>query len=547
VPLVILALLPWLLLAVNRDWIYSDVGLIDPWFYQGYFHSFPSFVSTLFPHTYYGTRLAWILPGFAAYHLLPAHAANLVLHLGFFYAAIAALYRSAAILNSRPAALIGTTAFAVSLPTIVAFGWDYVDGAVITYTAISIWAVVEASVRARRSLLLAVSGITAACIVHSNLTGVFIGPAIAVAYLCTQSQKRWLDLAVFAGGGLLITAALGAINRAVGGPFLFFMPSLQWATASIGTQTFIPVPPLLWPGSARFIMPATGLAAAIGAYANRRTAATRTALFMFVSVVGVYAAYDWAFSAAMLQTQYYVSWFLPFAVFGIAAGLGRARMSATASAVISAGMAAALTSELAGIPNRLHVEARSLIGARLELMEISVALAALVVIAIVCWRRQRIVQVTLVAFALVVADFVVVPNLTFGSSLQGRRQFDVVQQALAFIHDNVPPDKRPIFWIASHSRKGAFYISLASTHLYLYSLYSSVYPKLLDDTGKSPKPGTAVEPGDYVLVAADSPADPQMADSEFQRINLRATVLKSTIVQADGFSCALTLLKIGRD
>src|SRR5690349_11859733 len=271
---IVIALLPWTLMSVSSYWIYTDMGYIDPWLYHGYFHRFPEFVSRLYPGTYYGTRLAWILPGYAAYQLFSPHTANLVLHLGFYYTAVAALYRTGTLLGSAPAALVASVAFGTSMPVLAALGMDYVDGAVITYALVGIWAVVEASRGTRRGLLLTTAGAAAACVVHSNLGAAFLCPTIVVAYWFSHSRKHWTDAALFVAGGVLLTAALGVANVLAGGPFLFFMSSVRWAAASLGTQPFIPVPPLKWPGSARFVVPLTGVAAAAGAYVARRIPAT---------------------------------------------------------------------------------------------------------------------------------------------------------------------------------------------------------------------------------------------------------------------------------
>jgi hypothetical protein len=543
IPLVVLASLPWILLAFNAEWVYSDTGLLDAWLYHGFFHRFDQFAQTNFGVTYYATRLAWIVPGYAAYHLLPPHAANVLLHVSFFYATIAALYRAAAILTNRSAALISTCAFATATPTIVAFGWDYIDGAVITYLVVALWAVVEASISSRRVLLLMTAGAAGACIVHSNLGAGLLGPTILIAYACTHSRKHWMDIAVMATGGVVITMVLGAISALAGGPFLFFMPSVLWATASLGTQPFVPVPPLRWPGSARFVLPLVGLAAAFGAYFRERTPATRTALFMMLWLVAAFIAYDWTFSAALLQTQYYVSWFLPLAFWSVAVALAPVRVSAGSAITIAAAVAVLQATALQGVPQALRLTVYHRLEAPLPELEVAAVAAVLLLTAIVSLRMRRTTQVLVIAVALVMSDFVVAPNLNFGPSKQGRSQFDAVQQTLSFIRDNVPPRSMPIFWIEGSSQRASYYHSLASTHLYLYSLFSSVYPKLLDNTKTLPR-GAGVRRGDYFLVVADDRVNDAAIEAEFKPLGMRAEVVRSTAVRTERVSFVLTLLHI---
>jgi hypothetical protein len=64
--LVILAL-PWTLLATGANWVFDYVfrqSYIDPWVYFGYFLDLPAHLKA-FQGTYYGSRLSWILLGYA--------------------------------------------------------------------------------------------------------------------------------------------------------------------------------------------------------------------------------------------------------------------------------------------------------------------------------------------------------------------------------------------------------------------------------------------------------------------------------------------------
>jgi hypothetical protein len=534
-------LLPLLMLAVSTDWVYSAAGLIDAWLYHGFFHLLDEFAPTNFGRTYYATRLAWILPGYAAYHLMPPHAANLILHLTFFYIAIAAMYRTAAVLTTPAAALISTCAFATATPTIVAFGWDYVDGAVMAYTLVALWAVIEASVRQRHGALILVSGAAAACIVHSNLAAALLIPTIGIAYWHTHRQRNWRDVGWFVCGAVIATSALGACSMATGGDFLFFLPSVRWASNSIGTQTFDPAPPLKWPGSARFVVPLVGIVAVFSAFGVTRTTATRTTSLMLAWLIAAFIGYDWGTSGAMLQTQYYVSWFLPLGFLGLAAAL--APVSTGSSVMISAAIVAVDLPSLVLMPNQLHQYAVAALGQRMPVIEIAVVGATLLIgAAMGVWRIR--IQPAVLAAVFVAANFVATTNLGYGITREGRSQFDTVQQTLAFIRSHVPAPARPLFWIQAGSRNSHYFDSLASTYLYMYSLVSFTYPSLLDESGRFPKPGSEIERGSYVLVTSDMPVDPAAIDREVQRYGMQAAVVASMPVRAEGTSFMLTLLRI---
>lgn len=540
--LIVIALLPWMLMSVSPHWIYTDMGYIDPWLYHGYFHRYPEFVSRLYPGTYYGTRLAWILPGYAAYQLFAPHTANLVLHLGFYYVALAALYRTGTLLGSAPAALLASVAFGTSMPVLAALGMDYVDGAVITYALVGIWAVVEASRSARRGLLLTTAGAAAACVVHSNLGAVFLCPTIVVAYWFSHARKHWSDPLLFIAGGVLLTAALGLVNVLAGGPFLFFMSSVRWATASLGTQPFIPVPPLKWPGSARFVVPLIGVAAAAGAFLARRTPETRVGFFILACLVAIFIGYDWTFSAALLQTQYYVSWFLPLAFLGLAVALGPIRLTPVVTIGLCVAVAALQASALDGVPASIRAALFARYGTRLPAIEISIAALAFAVTLVMSARPRAWWQAVVVMSCTVIAGFVATPNLGYGPGRMGPREFEGVQQTLTFIRNHIPNDHRVLFWMQSGAN-GQYYVPLASTHLFAYSLIGTDYPKLPVDRATAGRTGTLAAPGEYVVVVSDNEVDPAAVSREFERFQLEASVLAAQALNIEGTRFVLTLLR----
>jgi hypothetical protein len=532
------------MLAISSDWIYSGAGLIDAWLYHGYFHRYPDYVSILYPGKYYGTRLAWILPGYAAYQLLPAHAANLTLHLAFYYAAVAALYRATTLLTSRSAALISTCAFATATPTIVAFGWDHVDISVITYTAVALWAMIEAATARHRSLFIAASGAATACIVHSNLAAVLLGPAVVIAYLCTHTGKRWTDPVLFGAGAIGATAMLGLCNLLAGGPFFFFVDSIRYVLTNVGTDTFVPVPPLQWPGSARLLIPLTGLLGAVGTFVAGRNVATRAALLMQLWLLAAFVAYDMKFGG-LLQTQYYVSWFLPLAAIGIAAAVYRGASSVRASLMIATAITVLQAITFGGWALRLQLGLLNRVGGpRIRGIEMALAAALLLTISVTAWRARRPVHAFVIAATVVLADVLVTPNLAYVPSGSGRSQFDAVQQTLTFIDAHVPRRSAPLFWIASDAPLGAYYDSLASTHLYLGALVSLTYPRLRDDTKDAPRGGSSLEPGDYVVVPAESTPDATALAEELGHYSLRADIVASVPVHTERASFVLTLLHV---
>jgi hypothetical protein len=198
-----------------------------------------------------------------------------------------------------------------------------------------------------------------------------------------------------------------------------------------------------------------------------------------------------------------------------------------------------------GVADRLGLGLLNRVG-QPSLVELEVALVAatLLTISVMTWRASRPAHAFVIAAAVVLADTVVTPNLNYVPTGSGRSQFDAVQQTLAFIDAHVPPRSKPLFWIPADAPLGAYYTSLASTHLYLGSLVSLTFPRLYDDTKDAPKGGSDLESGANVIVMADAVPDINVLNTELNHYNLRAEIVAASPVRTTGASFVLTLLHV---
>src|SRR2546423_886822 len=79
---------PWVLLAVNRSWLFLNGSFVDGWIYFGFFHNLREYqniyasANSTHQGFYYDDRLSWILPGYLVYQLFPPLVANYILHIG---------------------------------------------------------------------------------------------------------------------------------------------------------------------------------------------------------------------------------------------------------------------------------------------------------------------------------------------------------------------------------------------------------------------------------------------------------------------------------
>jgi 4-amino-4-deoxy-L-arabinose transferase-like glycosyltransferase len=241
-----LLLLPVLVLWRHDDPLYTPLWQSDPWFYFGYFHNLANFKRDLFPNFYYGSRLAWLLPGYLAHHLLSPVAANALLHLGTHCIGVLSLFDILRrTLGVRSAYL---TAMVLSLyPWYwAATGWDHVNGAAIAYFLLSMALLTRAAERPGRRWMIFFAGVTIAGAVHTHLFQAALAPFLLLHYAAFawlrrgRESMRALPAACgwLVAGAVVLTVPLCVVNYlfADGSPW-FWAPSLH--TAQAVTQNYI--------------------------------------------------------------------------------------------------------------------------------------------------------------------------------------------------------------------------------------------------------------------------------------------------------------------
>ncbi|MEX0267933.1 glycosyltransferase family 39 protein [Leptolyngbyaceae cyanobacterium UHCC 1019] len=235
--ILLLLLLPFLLLLINQIWIFHPNGAIDPWIYSGYFIRLKQYLIA-FPDAYYGSRLSWILPGYLAYSLFPPLVANYVLHLGFYYLATLSLYLILQPSVGRRAAFLTSISMGCYAFFLLAMGWDYVDGAGITYFLLTVLMLSWAARKERWALWMGLAGVFFGALIYTNVILLIFAPPLLIYYILTnrphQRGKTLIKIAAFVGGILAITLVLGSISYAIGGKFFFFMPSVNFALGNAG-------------------------------------------------------------------------------------------------------------------------------------------------------------------------------------------------------------------------------------------------------------------------------------------------------------------------
>ena len=235
---------PFLLLAINPNlFINPNTNVwIDAWVNTGFFLSLPDHL-IVWGHSYYSTRLSWLLPGYAAHQIFSPFLANYVLHFGFFYLLLSAVYCLVTAGTNRTTAFIVTLLVAWNPQVIAAMSWDYVDGAVITYFAATLLFIEKASSSVKHWAHWAVAaGAGLTCMVVANLVAATLVPICGLFLLLRVSLPRWrragFIVLIAAVGGAATLAILAHTNWQLGGNWLFLKPSVSYAS----TRMWVPSP-----------------------------------------------------------------------------------------------------------------------------------------------------------------------------------------------------------------------------------------------------------------------------------------------------------------
>ena len=317
---------PFLLLAVNPNTFINPNGngYIDPWLYTGFFLSLPDHL-IVFGRSYYATRLSWLLPGFAVHQVFSPLTANYILHIGFFYILLSAVYCLITAGVNRATAFIVTLLVAWNPQVIAAMSWDYVDGAVITYFSLTLLCLEKASSSVRHQKLWAVaSGAAMTCMVVANLVAATLVPICGLFLMLRVSLARWKTTGAIvmlaAVGAVATLAVIGQLNWQLGGRWLFLAASFDYAS----THMFVPSPwdvtGTSWLTNAHFLIlqAAASLAAVLALTSRQRSldsfAGIIQVVFLTASVWWVIHSTLWTHS---IHVTYYTSYLVPLGLIAL--------------------------------------------------------------------------------------------------------------------------------------------------------------------------------------------------------------------------------------
>ena len=317
---------PFLLLAINPNlFINPNTNVwIDAWVNTGFFLSLPDHL-LVWGHSYYSTRLSWLLPGYAAHQIFSPFLANYVLHFGFFYVLLSAVYCLVTAGTNRTTAFIVTLLVAWNPQVIAAMSWDYVDGAVITYFIATLLFIEKASSSAKHWTHWAVAvGAGLTCMVVANLVAATLVPICGLFLLLRVSLPHWRRAGVIvliaAVGGVATLAILAHTNWQLGGNWLFLKPSVSYASTRVWVASPWDVQGMSWLADAHvLVLPAAASLAALLALWNRPWS-----LYSFTGAVQLtflVAAAWWLIHSSLwthsIHISYYTSYLVPLGLIAL--------------------------------------------------------------------------------------------------------------------------------------------------------------------------------------------------------------------------------------
>ena len=545
--IVTLLALPLALLVVAPHWPFGSF-FRDHWIYYGYFTDLRGHLTEQ-PHDYYSSRLSVMLPGWLLHELLPAVAAELVLHLGLYWAAVLGFFATAQRVLGRRPALLAAVALGCHPMFLAAVGSNYVDGFGIAYACVALGLLTAAAAgTASRRWLLIAAGACATALVTANLFYALLVPLLAAHFAAVNRQGARLPLLRSAlwcaagAGGLVLAFAL--LSRAAGGWFAYWQPSFDWIRTFSHSSN--PHHDASWAwllGAVWLIFPVLVLLSGLPLLADRQRAGRGrrllqleyTALFTAFFVLQVWGR------LAILQWAFYASLLLPWTFLAFAAQLDRMLVGWSRRAYVAV-VAAGLVLQAAALLPRVGWEPLAKLVAPWVVQPLALAGVGFGVL-LAGAVGPRAVLLVLVSLA---ASQWLVNELSGWSATFGRytRQASAVVAQLdraTLTLRALDRDRALRLWYDLGERDGAVYDALVSTYNYCPRLVNHEFPKL--ETTRTCD-GSELAPGMRIAVVSSRADVPGRGVAALARAGFQARLRQRRLVPGPVPGFAVTVFHL---
>jgi hypothetical protein len=550
--LLLILSLPWMILRFDRTWLFaysaSSYGFIDPWVYFGYFLDLTQHLRT-FKGAYFTTRLSWILPGAAVYHAFPPLVAPYVLHLSLFYAATVSLYLILKHTVSTRAAVVGTLLMGCHAYFLRSMGWDYVDGAGITYMLVTLCALTYTAKSLHpRPWLVAVGSLSALTLYAQLFLMVFAPLALGYYQFARREHRRDPVAAAwkpFAWGFAGVTVILGTFNMAVNGRFLFFVNSMGMAAKLVVNHNPYNDSTFRWLAQATWlVLPMIALLSAIVCLRRRdNTISIPNASFALfwqrylILSVAMMAFWE-LIRQPVLQLSFYASYLIPASFLALASQtetvvqkLSRQHFLLLSSCVLF----------LSLLPFWIPLKSQLIWELQLHPLLFPI-LAGIAGVAVIGKRTRHVGLFGVLLLGMSLAMLTAASGTrTWGRP--GRADDPAFQeQAFLMVVDSVraiqelDPKGNLFFWYDGDGKLGRMYRSVASTYGWSYRLQSESFPEI---GPKAPPLGRHI-----VILSEDARGDLEKAEESLHKLGLADQVLTQRTIHEEPFSWSMTEIEI---
>jgi hypothetical protein len=501
-----------LLLLADPRWVYGSLYR-DAWIYFGFFQDLPGHLRA-YPDFYGCSRLTVTLPGWLAYRVLSPVAANLILHLAVYYAAVFAGYAVFARVGGRRVGLLVAVLLGGHPFFLKAAGWDYVDGFVIAYFLLAQAALARAAESERWRTWAPLAGAAAGAMAVANLAHAPLLLVLAAWFVTLNRGGSHLGVARwFVLGLCALLLLLGLTSRALGGRLFFLAPSLNFvANYSTGIARMYVHPPGEWVGRAVWlVLPAAACLGAVVALVRR--AGIRFVQWYLLAAVGLLLAAQYQGRFGYLEVWYYSSVVVTVPAFAALAGQWAGRLDGLSprqcgillSAAIAVGMLAAVASRfgVAGppwlAPVALGCGAVAALLPALPRAGFRAALAAVVLFGLLSVGVQA-------RFRMADAMPGVAPVLRLEAcqALDPHRKacFLAIHDAARWVRTLDEPG-RVWFWYHLHEPLGPIYDMAAHTHCTYYRVIGWEFPLIREGKMANGRPVGDLSAGGTVVVFSE--------------------------------------------
>jgi len=505
---IVLMTLPALIFLINPNWLFQDVGNMDPWFYFGGFMHFARY-QRLIPYAppwpgYALERLMWVLPGAILVRIFSPVYGLVALHTLFYWISILSMYFLVKTLTDSRTGML-TACFLGFCPFFIgANGWAYIDSASIAYFLLTLVLIVKATSSRSTRIWPLLAGASCASLVFTNILWVSLVPCFIYFYYMTAYEDvvislksvrerlvPFLTFLLLGAAGL--TVCLQIVHVAIYGPGsgFFFRNNLAKAFEIIGRKTS-PASSgnFHWIWTAGWIvLPALGFLASVGLLiqnkrrAIRLTSPSRAALYIYLYVLAV-AVIMTISSFRLLEFDYYAD--ILIAPLFLAMGMTIFRVPESWSDAWFYTLLAACCAVCILPLSRPDLYLTT----HIEGLALSYALGVLMVAVCILFPGSTVSQFALM-FVFPIVSFGLVPiqpGPAWYMKYDGMGLTRRVASALAAIDRRLPADAYPAFWIDNYdSRYTGEYRAIMCMFL-SHSLSMKRYPEI--DAERVYRPGT---------------------------------------------------------